>query len=248
MSNGKKCSECTYESHALDEDAFCGHPNVLKEERLGRSLAFERSSAGLCGPFGKNFQQRLAPAELPPGVEHGQIEWRINVNRVRAQMERRSVLQDWVAGLTFMQQTVLIAAVRGPDGMAKEHPVKTLLRWYRRCVLISAFDGKVLKTPYEPGGGSFTGPLDLTKDGHIDQYVGLYLKHLDTLPIHAHFHLLHAAEIVGYKHPDDDVKEFWRTFYVTAVNALHLHPESEEEMDRRLADNREQWLEREVVP
>jgi len=28
------------------------------------------------------------------------------------------------------------------------------------------------------------------------------------------------------------------------VNDLHLHPETEEEMDRRLGDDRAQWLER----
>jgi len=36
-------------------------------------------------------------------------------------MKGRSVLQDWVHELTFMQQSVLIAAVRGPDGIRKDH-------------------------------------------------------------------------------------------------------------------------------
>lgn len=40
-------------------------------------------------------------------------------------MERRSVLQDWVTSLSFMQQSVLIAAMRGPDGVEKMHKSKT---------------------------------------------------------------------------------------------------------------------------
>lgn len=48
------------------------------------------------------------------------------------------VTQEWVHRLPFMQQTVLLTAVRGPDGIRKYHPCKDLLRWFRRCTLISA--------------------------------------------------------------------------------------------------------------
>lgn len=73
-------------------------------------------------------------------------------------MSRGSVLQDWVQGLPMMQQTVLLTAVRGPDGLPKYHATKWVLRWYRRCILLSAMDGRVLADPVEPNGGSFTGP------------------------------------------------------------------------------------------
>lgn len=161
--------------------------------------------------------------------------------------EKRSVLQDWVHDLTFMQQSVLITATRGPDGIRKDHPVKVLLRYLRRCFLICAFDGKVRWSPYESGGGSFTGPLDLEKDGHLDKYVGIYLRHIDELPHHFQLHLMHAAEILGYKHPDDDVREFWHTFYNSIVVDAHLYPESEAQMDERLGDTVKGWRAREVV-
>lgn len=67
-----------------------------------------------------------------------------------------SVFQPWVEKLTFMQQSVLITAVRGPDGIPKDHIVKVLLRWYRRCILYSAFGHKIITDPYTKGGGSFT--------------------------------------------------------------------------------------------
>lgn len=67
--------------------------------------------------------------------------------------------QPWVTELSIMMQSVLFAAVRAPDGLRKDHPVKAIMRWYRRSVLISAFDGEALNDPFCEGGGSFTGPF-----------------------------------------------------------------------------------------
>src|SRR4051812_21101410 len=69
------------------------------------------------------------------------------------------VTQEWTHGLTMMQQSVLFTAVRGPDGIPKYSSVKYILRWFRRCVLLSAMDRKVFTDPITPGGGSFTGPI-----------------------------------------------------------------------------------------
>lgn len=166
----------------------------------------------------------------------------------------KAVLQSWVADLTFMQQTVLLTAVRGPDGIGKYHPVKLLLRWFRRCTLLSAMDGRALLTPYDNAGGSFTGPSFDDPAGNcelfggwepkMDEIAGQYLKSLDELPHHFQMHFLHAAEIIGYKHPDARVRKWWDALYVRLVHDLHLWPETEEQLDRRLGDNRAQWLER----
>lgn len=165
--------------------------------------------------------------------------------------EGRSVMQDWVHKLTFMQQSVLIASVRGPDGIRKDHPVKVLYRYLRRSFMICAFDGKIRLSPYEPGGGSFTGPLNLhgtgEGEGHLDKYVEIYLRHVDEIPHHAQLHFMHAAEILGYKHPDGDVRGFWRAMYLAIVNDAHLRPEPEEVMDKRLGDVEKQWRDAEVV-
>jgi hypothetical protein len=112
-------------------------------------------------------------------------------------------------------------------------------------------DGKVLRDPIEPNGGSFTGPsldsqgglddLDPWEDrmqGHVEDY----LRQVDALPHHYQMHFLHAAEIVGFKHPDTRVRYFWHRLYLRLVNDFHLHPETEVEMDDRLGDTREGWL------
>lgn len=163
-----------------------------------------------------------------------------------------SVTQPWVQGISFMQQTVLLTAIRGPDGIGKYHPCKYMLRWYRRCVLLSAMDGRALTDPAERNGGSFTGPSyeaavrPVHKEWYapMDKIAGDYLRSLDELPHHFQMHFLHAVQIVGFKHPDEVIRSWWAQVYLRLVNDLHLHPESEAELDRRLGDNRAQWLER----
>jgi hypothetical protein len=186
-------------------------------------------------------------------VQHEIIE----INNALGNNRERPVTQTWVNELPYMQQGVLLGAIRGPDGVAKFHKVKSLIRWYRRCVIVCAFDGTVLTNPFMPGGGSFTGPIGsgdwiddpgtqnsweqrIARCGAVDDYI----KSPDDLPHHYQLHFLHAIEIVGYKHPDLRIRKFWHDVYVRLVHALHLWPETEEQMDRRLGDNFTQWCER----
>jgi len=162
----------------------------------------------------------------------------------------RPVVQAWVEELTFMQQTVLLTAVRGPDGVTKYHPVKNLLRWYRRCLLISAMDGAVLTTPGEAGGGSFTGPSYTGNENLVatwedimhSEVISEVLRKVDELPHHFYMHLVHAIEIMGYKHSDDRIRSFWLSVYLRFCKDMHVNPETVEQMDHRLGDSREQWL------
>jgi hypothetical protein len=159
----------------------------------------------------------------------------------------KSVLQDWVMTLTFMQQSVLIAAVRGPDGIRKNHPVKVLMRWYRRCILLSAFSGTVFENAYEKGGGSFTGPVDNGVCKNLADAFKQYLESVDELPHHFQLHFMHAVEILGYKHPNSVHRAYWNNIYNRIVNDAHLRPETEQAMDRRLGDNENHWCEAEEV-
>lgn len=168
----------------------------------------------------------------------------------------KSVVQDWLTGIPMMQQTVLLCALRGPDGISKYGAAKLLLRWLRRCVLLSAIEGRVLTNPYDKSGGSFTGPSirQLNSDDeegflapwgeHMMVHVNEYLRQLDGLPHHFHMHFMHAAEILGYKHPEGEVRTWWNCVYKRFVIDLHLHEESEAELDSRLGDNRAGWLAR----
>lgn len=161
------------------------------------------------------------------------------------------VTQPWTHEISMMQQTVLLAAIRGPDGSPKYGGgAKMLLRWFRRCTLLSAMDGRVLVDPIEKNGGSFTGPsLEGDDDNdhwsdRMQEHVSDYLRNTDALPHHYQMHFLHAVQIVGYKHPNHEIRFFWHQLYKRLVNDFHLHPESEPEMDSRLGDTREGWLRR----
>lgn len=171
-------------------------------------------------------------------------------HNLKKRMQQLSVLQVWVQQLTFMQQSVLITAVRGPDGLHKNHVSKQLLRWFRRCILYSAFESarrrrpSTLDDPAAPGGGSFTGPVTgMTLDAAVEAY----LQSLDEVPHHFQLHFMHAAEIVGYKHPTPTVRTWWLALYLQLVNNMHLEPESEAAMDKRLGDDERDWRSAESV-
>jgi hypothetical protein len=180
---------------------------------------------------------------------------------IRNGMGPVSVTQEWTWALSFMQQTVLLTAVRGPDGLPKYGGVKMLLRWYRRCILVSSPDGEVLGNPFDPRGGSFMGPSygprPMHTDGplvfavasenwqpRMDEVMAEYLRELDAIPHHFQLHLLHAFEIVGYKHPWPPIRAWFLTAYERLVHDMHLWPETEEQLDERLSDSREGWLKR----
>ncbi len=186
--------------------------------------------------------------------------------------------QEWVTRLSIMMQSVLFAAVRAPDGLRKDHPVKVIMRWYRRSVLLSAFDGKPLLDPFEEGGGSFTGPFNAFHFWHFiaphrswkearadwqlwvdhsdrmrmcrafDEMRNVYLRHVDEMPHHFQLHMMHAAQIVGQYHPDAMIGAWWDEFYRMIVNDAHLMPESPEALADRLSDNERAWSSREKTP
>lgn len=153
-----------------------------------------------------------------------------------------SVLNPWMSKLTFMQQSVLLAMVRNADGIGKHHPQKELIKWFRRCILQSAFDRCHLTEPDMPGGGSFTGPV-----ANVHDALNEFIWARDEMTLHYFAHAMHAFEILGYHYPDEQWRKFWFDAYHRMVNALHLEPESKYEMDKRLSDNMNMWKAREDV-
>ena len=159
-----------------------------------------------------------------------------------AELSYRPAPQDWVCHLTVMQQSVLFAAIRNADGVEKRHPSKGLLRWYRRCVLLSAFDGRALADPNEPGGGSFTGTLsNSAEEWTLQQAADHFIDARDGMTLHYYAHAMHAFEILGYHHPDPQIRNFWFNVYRRMAEALHLWPEDADQLDARLGDNEAGW-------
>jgi len=173
----------------------------------------------------------------------------------RAAPTARFVAQDWTSYIPMMQQTVLFGIVRGPDGVPKYHPCKSILRWYRRCLLLSALDGEVIDNPWDPRGGSFTGPsMPMPSDTGMgdnppwwvpmQEEMSRFMQTMDQMPIHFWLHMMHAVEIMGVHHSDPDIRSWWTYVYERMAHAMHLYPENEHQLNRRLGDTREGWLER----
>lgn len=151
-----------------------------------------------------------------------------------------AVTQEWTHELPYMQQSVLLSAMRNADGVEKGHPSKDLIRWFRRCVVLSAFDGRALTDPSEPGGGSYTGPVE-----DIERAADDFIRARDGMELHYFSHAMHAFQIIGAHHPDETIRQFWWSVYRRMAHALHLWPEMATELNKRLGDTPEGWKARE---
>lgn len=161
------------------------------------------------------------------------------------QFKEESVLHDWVHRLTFQMQALLLTAMRGPDENNKYNAAKAIIRYLRGIVIKPAGDwhgkndndfmwGEYIGKHVSPAGNGFS---ETTQDiGTFRYYAGKFWEDHDEYPHHFIMHLVHCAEVAGYKHPDNTIRSLWLEFYLEACNAFHMNPESEDELDKRLSD------------
>ena len=151
-----------------------------------------------------------------------------------------SLMPDWLLALPIQQQGVLMLAARGPDGIAKFHPCKEVVRAYRATVMTCARIGRMVE--WGERVDTFMG-LELFVHHHLwGSVVGNFFDNIDSLPHHFLMHLMHGAEIIGYKHPDERFRERWYGFYQRSCEDMHLPMETEKTMDERLNDwGQEHW-------
>lgn len=157
-------------------------------------------------------------------------------------MTRVCVFQDWLFNLTMQQQSVLVLACRGPDGIAKaNHQIKQIVARYRATVLKAAYLGRPMRVN-ESDKTTFMTLYNFSSNENWVYHCTNFFNHVDSIPHHYYMHLMHGAEIIGYKHPDKLYCDRWLTFYLRACHDLHLNPETEEQLDSRLNDwGREHW-------
>lgn len=136
----------------------------------------------------------------------------------------KSILQDWVSELGLRHQGVLLTVIRGCDTAPKDDPSKLLTRCIR-AVLLNAHCGDARKAA--------TFIQAVSTEELVDRFTA-FRKNLDHYPHHYVMHVVHAIEIIGYKHPDPRIQGTWRAFYVRLAEGLHLRFETEEELDERL--------------
>ena len=133
-----------------------------------------------------------------------------------------TVVQEWVSShCTWKEQTVLFCALRGTDANGS-HDLKSLTRWLRKTVLKNAAPDKTFMQETEP--------LD------IDTIANKRPLGLDMLPVHFFGHLLHAFEVVGYRHPIEETRSYASSTYLKLCIYLHVEPENQSSMTERLRD------------
>jgi len=155
-------------------------------------------------------------------------------------MEKMSVQPEWCRSLPLQQQSVMFLGARGPDGAVKFHPCKPVVTAYRACVFNAAKYGRSLM--WGERADTFMS-LDVFADAEKwAKAVDVFFDNNGDLPHHYLLHFYHGAEILGYKHPDERFRKRWHEFYLRACEAMHINPETEEQMDKRLGDwERKHW-------
>lgn len=136
-------------------------------------------------------------------------------------------LKRWFNDLPWMQQGVLLGAIRNCDGMPSiDTPHKILIRGIRSACIKSA---KVV--------GSFNARRPILDDLYKAVNDLVEKNYIDALPFHFVAHLIFAAEVLAYKHPDEKFRKAWFYIYKTIVDSMHLNVEEPNQMEVRLQDD-----------
>lgn len=142
-----------------------------------------------------------------------------------------SVLQDWVTALPLREQGTLLTAVRGCDDEPKlwratgfaDSPGRRITAFIRWCFMNPA-DAREIDIPGAFFQSTPPDPFRPSEFGH--------------LPLHWYTHVMHALEVIGYRHPDPVIAGRCLYLYTGMVRGLHLNVESREEMAERLSEDR----------
>lgn len=168
--------------------------------------------------------------ELPPEHIKAELEYRIKALPIQIHQDDPDggVLRPWVRALPLRLQGVVVTAIRGCDGAPKEDSSKHLSRMIRRAILNPADPRESLCKGGFFGFDPVQLPFKLSDMFHsLDQY-----------PLHYVMHLCHCCQVIGYRHPDQSIAEFFELTYLLFCHTFHLSPESEADMERRLTEDR----------
>lgn len=129
--------------------------------------------------------------------------------------------------LPLREQGTLLTVIRGCD-LTPKYPLDSterhLVAFLRWCVMNPADPREV---DFEPGCFHRSTPPEPFKPSALGHY-----------PQHWFAHIMHATEVIGYRHPSESVAITCQALYWQMVRSLHLNPESKQEMIDRLSEDR----------
>jgi len=136
----------------------------------------------------------------------------------------KSILQDWVMNIGLRQQGTLLSGIRGCDTVPKNHITKLLVRGLRAdCLNAHCGDPRKAATYIKP----------LFHEELVDMLPAV-CDAQDELPAHYVSHLIHAIEVLAFHHPDFNRRSIWNQYYLRLCKRWHMHPETPEDMAKRL--------------
>lgn len=138
-----------------------------------------------------------------------------------------SVLQSWVLQIPLRAQGTLLTVIRGCD-LVPKYPLDSLERRLvgalRYHIMVPADPREV---DFEPGAFfSSQVPQDF-KFSALGHY-----------PLHWVSHIMHAAEVIAYLHPDATAAKGFYRIYSACAHGLHVTLETREQMLLRLTEDR----------
>lgn len=136
----------------------------------------------------------------------------------------KSVLQDWVTTMGLRQQGTLLSGLRGCDTVPKHHVTKILIRALRADCL-NCFCGDATKA---------SSYIMFLSHAEMVDLLPMVLDAQDELPAHYVSHFIHAIEILAFHHPDLNRRSIWNQYYLRLCKRWHMHPETPEDLARRL--------------
>jgi len=140
-----------------------------------------------------------------------------------------SVLRDWVMELPLREQGALLTAIRGCDLTPKE-PLDSIERE------MVAFIRYLVMNPADPREVGIEPGTFMVSARRQDR--SFKLSRIGHYPHHFVLHLVHAIQIIAVRHPDPKVQSEMRAVYNLAVFDMHFNVETDEQMIRRLSEDR----------
>lgn len=132
-----------------------------------------------------------------------------------------SRLQVWVENIPTRMQGTLILGLRGPDTHTAPG-IKVICRWLRG---LAFKPGNPTEFKTFMGG---TPPRIVEKDS--------VAKELEFCSQHFYSHLMHALEVVAYRHPSEDVATHAFGLFQDMTGLMHLPVESRQDFEHRLRE------------
>jgi hypothetical protein len=130
-----------------------------------------------------------------------------------------TVLQKWMLDIPIKMQSTLILGLRGPDTHACPE-VKKICRWLRS---LSFLPGDPTNVPQFMGEM----PDRIIEKSPIN-------KELEFCTQHFYIHLMHALEVVAYRHPDPKIASHAYLLMGGMCHLLHLESETHLQFEFRL--------------